>query len=545
MFGLMLAVILGLGAFESLQLRAMDGSARAVQEVWLPATRAIGAVKLAFSRERTRAARALGTEEPRERATAIQEARQVAEQVRTAATRYEQLVAAEDARALLERFRAQYQAYSDQVTRILAAPFGDPAAVSAFNGASAREWRGALATLDEMDALVERGTDGAISRSHGTYEQAQWLTLAALGAAVLLAFGCAAWLHRSVVARIVRLSRVMRQLAQRDYDFDLPCATRRDEIGDLARAMEECRGGLKAADALAAEQARENAARAERTARLDGLTRGFEVQVGDLVTMLASAATELQATAGSMSGSAGQASGQASAVAAAAEQASANVQTVAAAAEELAASVGEIARQVTQSAQVARHAAEDARRTDETVRALSEGAQRIDEVVRLIGDIARQTNLLALNATIEAARAGEAGKGFAVVASEVKTLATQTARATEEIAGQIGQIQAATRDAVAAIQGIAGTIGEVNQIANAIAAAVEEQGTATREIARNVTQAAGGTQEVTRNIGGVSRAAEEAGHAAGDVLRAADDLSRQSERLRAEVDAFLTGVKAA
>ncbi|WP_043360558.1 methyl-accepting chemotaxis protein [Belnapia sp. F-4-1] len=544
-FGLMFVLIAGISGFSALQLRAMSRDALAIEETWLPATRVVAEIKMAFSRERTRAARALGTEDPKERATAIRDAAEVAVQVQAATAGYDRLATSDEARALTRRFREQYRIYSEKVQEILKAPFGDQAAVSTFNNASAREWRTVLAILDELSTLVERGTVEATTRSRQTYTNALRLGLAALVVAAILTFASAMWFNRSVVARVVRLSGVMRQLARHDYAFDLPCRVRADEIGELARAMDECRSGLQAADALAAEQAREQAAKAERGARLDRLTQDFEVQAGELAGALAAAATELQATAQSMSRGAGQASEQASAAVAAAEQAGADVDAVAAAAEELAASVAEVSRQVVQSSKVTAQAAADARRTDETVRALAEGAQRIGDVVRLIGDIAGQTNLLALNATIEAARAGEAGKGFAVVASEVKTLAAQTARATEDIGAQIAAIQAATEDAVAAIQGIAGTVGEASQIAGAIAAAVEEQGAATREIARSAQRAASGTQEVNRNIGGVDLANREVGSGAGDVLEAAGELSRQSERLGAEVSTFLTGVKAA
>ena len=279
--------------------------------------------------------------------------------------------------------------------------------------------------------------------------------------------------------------------------------------------------------------------------RLEGLSQNFSGKVGHLVGLVSSAATELQATAQSMTGTADMTMQQASNVASAAEEASVNVQTVASSAEELAASIGEISRQVAQSAKIAGKAADDAKRTDTVVRALAEGARSIGEVVGLISNIAGQTNLLALNATIEAARAGDAGKGFAVVASEVKSLATQTAKATDQISQQIGQIQSATNEAVAAIQGIAATIGEVNEIAAAIAAAVEEQGAATQEIARNVQQAASGTQEVTSNITGVSQGASSTGAAAGEVLSAAGELSRQAEQLTGEVGQYIAAMKAA
>ena len=275
------------------------------------------------------------------------------------------------------------------------------------------------------------------------------------------------------------------------------------------------------------------------------LANTFESSIKGVVETISSSATELEASAQTMTAVADQANERSTAVAAASEEASSNVQTVAAAAEELSASISEIGRQVHQSNTICGSAVEEAKHVNATVQNLAEGAQRIGEVVALINDIADQTNLLALNATIEAARAGDAGKGFAVVANEVKSLANQTGKATEDIAAQITAIQSSTQEAVGAIQGIGTTISKINEIATAIAAAVEEQGTAIQEIARNVSQAASGTQEVSKNISGVREIAGEAGQASSHVLMAARDLNVQSERLRAEVDKFLTIVRAA
>lgn len=285
--------------------------------------------------------------------------------------------------------------------------------------------------------------------------------------------------------------------------------------------------------------------REQRGRKVDTLLRSFEEQTGSLVGRVAAAATELRTTAQALSGTTSSTTQQATDVAAAVEQASANVQTVASAAEELHSSIAEIARQVAQSSAIAGKAVDDARRTDTIVKTLASGAQRIGDVVGLINSIAGQTNLLALNATIEAARAGDAGKGFAVVASEVKSLANQTAKATEDISKQISEIQAATSEAVQAIESIAGTIEELSTIASSIASAVEEQGNATQEIARNVQEAASGTQHVRANIAGVSAGARETGAAASRVLDAAGNLSNQAEQLRGDVRTFISDVKAA
>lgn len=337
----------------------------------------------------------------------------------------------------------------------------------------------------------------------------------------------------------------LNRLSQGDLTIEITGKERRDEIGDIAGALQVFKDTATAAEEMRAQQAAEQKAKEERQVVIDGLIRTFDDTMTSELTTLTSASTELQATAQSMSSTAEETSRQATAVAAASEQASANVQTVAAAADELAASVAEISRQVEQSTQVASQAVADAERTDAAVRLLAETAQRIGAVVGLINDIASQTNLLALNATIEAARAGEAGKGFAVVASEVKNLATQTAKATEDISAQIGGMQTSTEEAVSAIKGITTIIGQINEIATTIASAVQEQGAATQEIARNVQQAAQGTQDVSSNIGGVTQAAGETGAASTQVLGTASTLSRQSETLRSSVNEFLHGVRSA
>jgi len=411
--------------------------------------------------------------------------------------------------------------------------------------------------------------------------------------ALILGTLTAIFIARGITKPVNAMTTAMGRLAGKDWSTEVPAQDRGDEIGQMAKAVqvfkesgmenerlqketEEARIRQAAADEeqrrlkeeaakaeerrereaeeakrQAEEQRRQDQERAkveaekQRKAEMNALADGFEATVKGVVQTVSSSASEMQSSSTAMSATAEETSRQATAVAAASEQASSNVQTVASATEELSSSIQEITRQVSESSRMAKSAVEQAKTTGQTVDGLAQAAAKIGDVVKLITDIASQTNLLALNATIEAARAGEAGKGFAVVASEVKSLANQTAKATDEIAQQIQAVQNATQEAVGAIQEIAKTIEQVNEVASTIAAAVEEQGAATKEISRNVQQAAQGTQEVSKNIVSVTEASSEVGGAASQMNGAASELAKQAETLSLEVDKFIQKVRAA
>jgi len=373
-----------------------------------------------------------------------------------------------------------------------------------------------------------------------------WQMLAALAVA-LVAVVAMAFVANGISAPITKLTEALRRLARGEAVAEIAGADRKDEIGDISRAVDQIRVSAEqqARNKTAAEEAERIRQEKDRRAMMHQLAEQFESAVGRIVQNVSASAAEMETAANSLTSTAETTRELSTVVAAAAGTASTNVQSVAAATEEMTATVTEISRRVHDAERTAKEAVAQAQGTNKRVNDLSDSARRIGDVVDLISAIAGQTNLLALNATIEAARAGEAGRGFAVVATEVKSLAEQTAKATAEISQQISAIQAATEGSVMDIQEITTTIGHISEISSAIAAAVEEQGAATQEIAHSVQQAAQGTTQVASNIGEVQRGASDTGSASSQVLSAARSLSLESSRLDDEVHKFLATVRAA
>ena len=441
---------------------------------------------------------------------------------------------------------APLEAYARSAATLVTAAFQNPAGV-------ATQLPGFIQAFEELETAMEEASSGIEAAAEAAHEagdalaaRTMMLNRVAIGCTLLLILGLCAFLFAGIMRPLGAMTLAMNGLANGNRGVAIPGTRRADEIGLMARAVQVFKDNAIEMDRLREEQERQRqTAELTRREAMMELADRLDQEVQHIVETVSAAARETEEAAQTVAASVEQTNTQSTAVAAAAEQATANVASVAAATEQLSASFGEVAQQVARAAGMTRGASASATKTNVIVNDLAAVAQRIGEVVKLIGAIAGQTNLLALNATIEAARAGESGKGFAVVASEVKSLATQTAKATDDISAQIAAMQSATAQAVSAVQDISKTVQEIDMISNSIAAAVEEQSAATSEITRNVQQAATGTQDVSHNIFGVNQAAGSAGSAASIALNAAGGLRSQSELLSGAVQGFLDRVRAA
>lgn len=447
-------------------------------------------------------------------------------------------------KAKIEKTAPFVRAYYQDALETARVALGQPEAFAVRYDKFQKNFKRLEGLMEELGSEFEKFQTAVSDEARGVETLAMLIFAVVIVLSLLVATGAWWFTRQTVVRPLTVLEKEMGELARGNATIDVPYLQRADEIGDMARALQVFKTNAAEVKRLADEQrASEVRTQADRQTAMNKLALDFEASVGGIVQAVAASAAQLESSAQVMSATADSTKGETKAVASSLDSASSSVQTAASAAEELSASVQEITNQVTRSVQLAGAAVDDARRTDETVQGLAQASSKIGHVVKMINDIAEQTNLLALNATIEAARAGEAGKGFAVVASEVKSLANQTARATEDIATQISASQAASGQAVEAIRAISARIGEIDQIAAAIRTAVTEQGIATREIAQSIAMAASGTADVNHAVGNVARGASDTGLAAESVKEASETLSKQAVDLRGAVEAFVRSVR--
>ncbi|HEV7635488.1 MAG TPA: HAMP domain-containing methyl-accepting chemotaxis protein [Bradyrhizobium sp.] len=445
-----------------------------------------------------------------------------------------------------EKLKAAVAGYLKQSKNAVEMADGDPGSALMFIKGAERNFADIEKLTDDLITRSNDSKDREIARAGIRLEEEQF-TLVAVLVVAFVGIVVSFFIGRNITKPVLAMSKAMRELAMGNFEVQLPGLDRRDEVGQMAHAIQEFKvQAIAKAEAETAEREQKNRElAAARRAELHTLADSFEAAVGNIIENVGSASSELEKSAVILTKSSAATQQLSTVVTEASKETSANVQSVASATEEMAGSINEIGRQVSDSNRIANEAVDQAQKTDARIAELSLAASRIGDVTKLITTIAEQTNLLALNATIEAARAGEAGRGFAVVAQEVKALASQTAKATSEISTQIVGMQTATQDSVLAIKEISGTIGRVSEIAAAIAAAIEEQGTATQEIARNVQQAAIGSTQVATSIADVNRGAGDTGSASSQVLSSAQLLSNENKRLKAEMVKFLATVRAA
>ncbi|WP_237151942.1 methyl-accepting chemotaxis protein [Oryzibacter oryziterrae] len=543
----LLVLLIGvLGGLSLTKMGAMQAATYDITNNWMPAVTNLGRVRAAAIQYRMLGARHVTNTDAAKMQEIETSIGAALADVDTYSKLYTPTITGSDEQALWNVFATEWPAYNkiqDQILDLSRKNENEKAAE--LLNASASDFNKAMDSLNKDIEYNDKGAEKAKDLSISTYEMAFWSVLVVSAVATLCGLSTIAFVLFGVSRPLTRITAAMQAVAEGRLDTPIPSEDARNEIGDQARTLKIFRDGLIEAEQLRANQA-EQERRAQEAAVVERnqLADRFQASMGALADRFAHSSQEVASSARNLSATAEETSRQAQAVSGAAEEAASNVQTVAAGTEELSASIREINHQVTKSAQIAGEAASEAARTESNVRELTQAAVRIGDVVNLIRDIAEQTNLLALNATIEAARAGEAGRGFAVVASEVKQLASQTAKATDEIGAKIGEIQDATNETVQSIGRIVSTISSIRDVTSSIAGAMEEQGAATSEIAQNTQRASTGTQDVTGNIAGVGHAAETTGAAATQLMGLSDNLQTQSRDLQREVSEFVSSLRA-
>jgi methyl-accepting chemotaxis protein len=546
----MLIAISGMGLLAIRSMQMINAHTVEIASNWLPSVRVLGELRADINLFRIALRAHVMTDSLEGKAAGDKRLAGILERIAKDRKAYQAMITSPEERSIYEDWSRAWEKYMGGIPDVIDLSRKSVGRIP--HEASEAIAKTVAVVAAESDKYLEKaisfnnaGADTATREAAEGYQLAFWIVLGIILAVMIAGAGVGLYLVRDLSRGIAAIVTPMQALGSGDLAAEVTRRGEHTEIGVMADALQIFKEALIAKKAADEAAARDAEVKIERARRVDGITRNFEAMVGEIVETVASAATELEASANVLTVTAERSQQLAISVAAASEEASTNVQSVASASEELSSSVNEISRQVQESSRVASDAVDQAQTTNSRVGELAQAASRIGDVVELINTIAGQTNLLALNATIEAARAGEAGRGFAVVASEVKALAEQTAKATGEISQQISGIQSATEQSVGAIKEIGDTIGRMSEISSAIAAAVEEQGAATQEISRNIQQAAMGTSEVSSNITDVQRGATETGSASSQVHSAAKSLSCESNRLKLEVTKFLDAVRAA
>ncbi|WP_458757211.1 methyl-accepting chemotaxis protein [Afipia sp. TerB] len=546
----LLVTMIALGLVAINRMQTLNTNATDIQSNWLPSVRLLGDLRTGVTSYRSVLREHMLVETEDEKAAQEKTLQMLVDNNLKIRKEYETRISSPEEKALYDEWVKTWDEYKKGASEVIA--LSRKATSTSTHDAHEMNMISvnliglkADKILEKSIELNNKGADAAGAEATRTYQFGFMIVSAILGICAILGIGVGIYLVRDVSKGIASVVNPMRALGDGDLTVEIPHQGEKTEIGTMASALQVFKEALiakKAADEAAALDAD---AKIQRGQRVDSITREFESMIGELVDSLSSSSTELEAAANTLTSTAETTGEISSSAATASQEVSSNVQSVSVATEDITSSVAEISRQVQESSRIANEAVRQAQKTDTNIAELSQAAARIGDVVKLITAVAEQTNLLALNATIEAARAGEAGRGFAVVASEVKALASQTAKATDEISLQIAGMQAATQDSVSTIKEISTTINLISEISATVAAAVEEQGAATQEIARNVQLAAERSGQVATSIGDVSRGAGETGAASSQVLSSARMLSGDSARLKTEVQNFLTNVRAA
>lgn len=539
-FSVILLITLFLGIFSLTQIAIIDGLAARTRDLWLPMTETLGEIKFVSMRYRQIEATLILQTEPEAKAREAATLQKLIAEVAQDFTKYRALLATDAERNESDSLQQQWAHYlqlSQEMIELAKDKDNHPA-VARYTGDLRSNFNQYFAELQKtIDHAVGEG-EASGKQAASTYQSARIWVAGLILLAFLLCFLCGSLMVTGISTPITLMTETMKRLASRDWSVEIPGADRRDEIGSMAGAVKVFKDNMVNGEAMQREQESERASRQRRADTIESLTTDFE-QVGSvLIRNVHGAADDLRKTASVMGHMTENTENCASKVDQAANMASSNVSTVAAATEELAASIAEIAQLVTRSNEVARTARGKAEASNDAVQGLSNSAKQIGDVVQLITDIAAQTNLLALNATIEAARAGDAGKGFAVVANEVKSLATATARATEDISARINAIQSESQSTAETIADIVGIILSLDEMTGAVAAAVEEQNAATAEIAQNVNGAARSTADVCQNVATMMNIAHETKQSTKELVVSAHIMAGLSTEMDQKISDF-------